>query len=347
MTERLRSHLSSKELEVLEKTYRYTEDARKVSFVRLIHHLHPRNFGRVTFQSPDQSGAHEAWEMAELLRQKIRRRFKYLTPGELRRPYQHFARSKDVKKSVSLEDFSVAVRNLGIRLASDQENAVFEMIAHSGGKTFKYNDFVVFVCDPQHIDIIWKLRKLIAKARVSEKEIINALNQEDTNASGLITVRQFLRAMKSCSVQLTDADALRLMLRFDIEDNQHFDNDRFFRFLRGRQYEDELDGQDDADLAVTRRLTDAAAARSSAEATESHAWSSLKRRVEEKLDAGFSGNEVFALFDHDRRGTLDVAALNHGIQRLGLTLTAAEVRAMRSEERRVGKECRSRWSPYH
>ena len=26
---------------------------------------------------------------------------------------------------------------------------------------------------------------------------------------------------------------------------------------------------------------------------------------------------------------------------------AAETRATRSEERRVGKECRSRWSPYH
>src|SRR3712207_9095923 len=26
---------------------------------------------------------------------------------------------------------------------------------------------------------------------------------------------------------------------------------------------------------------------------------------------------------------------------------AAEVHAVRSEERRVGKECRSRWSPYH
>ena len=24
-----------------------------------------------------------------------------------------------------------------------------------------------------------------------------------------------------------------------------------------------------------------------------------------------------------------------------------QVRAIRSEERRVGKECRSRWSPYH
>src|SRR2546423_9718744 len=27
--------------------------------------------------------------------------------------------------------------------------------------------------------------------------------------------------------------------------------------------------------------------------------------------------------------------------------TAAELRGNRSEERRVGKECRSRWSPYH
>ena len=26
---------------------------------------------------------------------------------------------------------------------------------------------------------------------------------------------------------------------------------------------------------------------------------------------------------------------------------SAQVNAMRSEERRVGKECRSRWSPYH
>ncbi len=27
--------------------------------------------------------------------------------------------------------------------------------------------------------------------------------------------------------------------------------------------------------------------------------------------------------------------------------TASGVRGIRSEERRVGKECRSRWSPYH
>ena len=28
-------------------------------------------------------------------------------------------------------------------------------------------------------------------------------------------------------------------------------------------------------------------------------------------------------------------------------LVGLEVRLLRSEERRVGKECRSRWSPYH
>ena len=32
---------------------------------------------------------------------------------------------------------------------------------------------------------------------------------------------------------------------------------------------------------------------------------------------------------------------------LRITLTAAQISLFRSEERRVGKECRSRWSPYH
>ena len=30
-----------------------------------------------------------------------------------------------------------------------------------------------------------------------------------------------------------------------------------------------------------------------------------------------------------------------------VTLTLDEYEVIRSEERRVGKECRSRWSPYH
>src|SRR3712207_6412180 len=49
-----------------------------------------------------------------------------------------------------------------------------------------------------------------------------------------------------------------------------------------------------------------------------------------------------------------VRVLNDEVVRaLGITadqieaVTAAEQRELRSEERRVGKECRSRWSPYH
>ena len=39
-----------------------------------------------------------------------------------------------------------------------------------------------------------------------------------------------------------------------------------------------------------------------------------------------------------------VRALSH----VDFTLRKGEIHAlMRSEERRVGKECRSRWSPYH
>src|SRR2546422_1780318 len=48
-------------------------------------------------------------------------------------------------------------------------------------------------------------------------------------------------------------------------------------------------------------------------------------------------------------GPIDVLVNNAGIERTGSVegLSLAEFRALRSEERRVGKECRSRWSPYH
>ena len=36
-----------------------------------------------------------------------------------------------------------------------------------------------------------------------------------------------------------------------------------------------------------------------------------------------------------------------GLHTLGLEAIIITVAAVRSEERRVGKECRSRWSPYH
>ena len=65
--------------------------------------------------------------------------------------------------------------------------------------------------------------------------------------------------------------------------------------------------------------------------------------------AGFTGEELI------RRLTefgvnADFIKINHGMTRINLKLKSidsTEINGCRSEERRVGKECRSRWSPYH
>src|SRR2546429_7883741 len=50
----------------------------------------------------------------------------------------------------------------------------------------------------------------------------------------------------------------------------------------------------------------------------------------------------------DAAGQAAVVSIGHGVAEIGHAMAeqAAQI-AFRSEERRVGKECRSRWSPYH
>src|SRR6266511_1749513 len=43
----------------------------------------------------------------------------------------------------------------------------------------------------------------------------------------------------------------------------------------------------------------------------------------------------------------DEDPVEHGLQLVGVRGVGRRVADFRSEERRVGKECRSRWSPYH
>src|SRR2546426_8517594 len=60
------------------------------------------------------------------------------------------------------------------------------------------------------------------------------------------------------------------------------------------------------------------------------------------LETATRGSHGYDVADHDRlRAELGGEP---AFQRFAAALRA---RAMRSEERRVGKECRSRWSPYH
>src|SRR2546426_7669554 len=50
-----------------------------------------------------------------------------------------------------------------------------------------------------------------------------------------------------------------------------------------------------------------------------------------------------SLFDKDSEGSFDAGGAHRVRKRAG----EVNREVLRSEERRVGKECRSRWSPYH
>ena len=120
---------------------------------------------------------------------KIRRRCDYLTPGELRRPYRHFNRSKTYDNSINKTDFGIAIRDLGLKLSFDQELQLFKYFIttpttitannnsynSSNSEVFYYNDFVVFVRDPLFDDVVWKFRRNMARARVSINELEMAI----------------------------------------------------------------------------------------------------------------------------------------------------------------------------
>jgi len=53
------------------------------------------------------------------------------------------------------------------------------------GSSFSYNNFAVFVSDPQHADLTWKLRKAIQRNRLAKDETVNSIAKEDSNSSGL------------------------------------------------------------------------------------------------------------------------------------------------------------------
>ena len=70
------------------------------------------------------------------------------------------------------------------------------------------------------------------------------------------------------------------------------------------------------------------------------------QHFEEQVKQRFPGHEIrWAFTSHKVRGKV---AQEKGQKLKDLPTTLQDLKAAgRSEERRVGKECRSRWSPYH
>jgi Ca2+-binding EF-hand superfamily protein len=174
--------------------------------------------------------------------------------------------------------------NTGMRISSEQEQRLFQLISISGTAAFSYSDFIVFVCDPNNSDVIWKLRKSIAQSKISENEIIDALNYQDQNSSGYVTSKQFAKAMKSCDVNLSDTDVSRITMRFDHDEVQRINTDMFIKLIRGQPYQSKVNTE------VDNRLTN-----KSLDGVETQAWGVLKGRVEELIDTGYTNRYIDSL----------------------------------------------------
>src|SRR5256886_7834356 len=68
----------------------------------------------------------------------------------------------------------------------------------------------------------------------------------------------------------------------------------------------------------------------------------LRNDVGNPLAKESDEERVVVMRDTTRRDSTSADSASRGVR-----LTPAAPRGTRSEERRVGKECRSRWSPYH
>ena len=107
----------------------------------------------------------------------------------------------------------------------------------------------------------------------------------------LITLKQFMNAMKRCAVDISDTDGLRLMLRFDTEDNQRFDTIPLIKFMRRLTYPPGNADQDNALESSFQRKNDSSfrddnelsSGQGGGGSAESFAWKTLKKQVEARL----------------------------------------------------------------
>ena len=77
--------------------------------------------------------------------------------------------------------------------------------------------------------------------------------------------------------------------------------------------------------------------------------SESKAIIEKAL--GASVTELFSSFDDTPLASASIAqvhsAVNHDGEEIIIKVVRPDIKKKKIEERRVGKECRSRWSPYH
>ena len=75
----------------------------------------------------------------------------------------------------------------------------------------------------------------------------------------------------------------------------------------------------------------------------------VSRRLDEDFSREIDAHLEMLVDDYVRRGLPPAQARREAVLRFGgpMQIQESNRERRRSEERRVGKECRSRWSPYH
>ena len=365
------------ELERIENIYRDNKDPRKLNYIRFIHNIHPRHYNYTQAYNNNNSitynntNIHSSiWYNAELLRMKIRRRCDYMTPGELRRPYRHFNRSKTYDNSINKTDFGIAIRDLGLKLSFDQELQLFKYFtitptattAHNtntntsksgNNDVFYYSDFVVFVKDPLFDDVVWKLRRNMARSRVSINELEVAIRamrggvqggggghnydlsrtgggggeEEDEDEEATITYKQFYKVLDRCNIEMSKTDTLRLLTKFDKEETQQLHIQSFLSFVTGGDSNYNTTNTNDTTCStLNMSATNKSQYPRSQVASETTSINLLKNKIESKLDEGYSIHEVYSYFSDDNSGLVSVTSLLIGAREVGINLSQAECR---------------------
>jgi Ca2+-binding EF-hand superfamily protein len=308
---RLNISLSPHELQALAASFRDEKDPRRVDFMKMLHCCHP-----LTRPTDDSS----LWSISEALRHKIRRRCNYNVPGELRRPFNHFC--KKSSKKITRESFASGIHDIGIQLDTNQERELFDSIAQrKDAQSFSYSEFKVFVCDPFHRDVLWNFTRAKKRSGTNERDLIDAVKRMDTSDSGLITSQQCSKALVKSGIELSDSDVNRLMVRFDLEEQQRFAVDEFVKFLRGEDDDHLISG----DRIPERKVSIVG---DEDELDDSASFLSLRRAIKKKLADGYTASEIFSSFDPDNRRALDLASLQSGARELGVSISRIEARSI-------------------
>lgn len=332
-----------------------SKDSRNISYLKFFYDVHPRFSHQLQFVSgrlisalTNASGRLAADELKYIneildsLRLKIRRRCnEFRNVNELKKPFKHFARRKSNPNRVTLKDFEVAVKELGMKVTSEHTEVMFlaissysnvnddiqnhignraetNIVDHSWEYSFHFVDFILFVCDPYFHDVIWKFRRLLSRSYISNQEVMDGLLSFDKSNSGIITFRQFSKLMKSLNIDLSESDLNRLALCFHSVDQglDVISVSAFANFITGRSDSKETDNK----VAKLQSTSSIAGAKSDGTfllfdfyililliydihvCSENKTWNQLKQRIEEKLDDGMTSHEVFSIFDVDNKG---------------------------------------------